>query len=348
MIKAMKRRDRIADFDNARAFLIYCVILGHVVERFLSKSILAGRVQLWIYLFHMPAFIFMAGLFSKKTVQNRHFGRSLSYLLLFYFLKAAFYVAVVYVKGADHTQFLPFTEAGIPWFCMAMFWWYIAAILIRNLPPAIVLGSSFILAVLAGYLPVEGSFLVWLRTVNFFPFFYVGYMTDPAALLRMTRDRRVRVAGTVVLVVAFAATLMFYGRGNGEKIIMFLRGRYCYDEIGGAFRGIRGALWRMTSYIVSFIMTLSVVAAVPKIKTWFTLIGRHTLPVFVFHGLFITVLIGRVDTIRNWMLSGHIFLHCVLFSVLILCLTMLPPFDWIVRLIFDLPEAVVRRLKESR
>ena len=250
-----KVKKRYEWFDNAKGFLIYCVILGHVVERFLSRSWLAGRIQLWIYLFHMPAFVFLAGLFSKRAVMERRVDKALSYLFLFYFLKAAFYAAGIYVKGAENAEFLLFTESGIPWFCLAMCWWYLAAILTRSLSPAIVLTGSLVLSAITGYFPIDGSFLVLFRTFNFFPFFYLGYLTDPAQLRQLTQNKAARIAGALILTAAMGMCFLFYGKA--DKLLMLLRGRYRYEEIGKELCGIGGCFCRMTIFILSGIMILS-------------------------------------------------------------------------------------------
>lgn len=338
-----KVKKRYEWFDNAKGFLIYCVILGHVVERFLSRSWLAGRIQLWIYLFHMPAFVFLAGLFSKRAVMECRVDKALSYLFLFYFLKAAFYAAGIYVKGAENAEFLLFTESGIPWFCLAMCWWYLAAILTRSLSPAIVLTGSLVLSAITGYFPIDGSFLVLFRTFNFFPFFYLGYLTDPAQLRQLTQNKAARIAGALILTAAMGMCFLFYGKA--DKLLMLLRGRYRYEEIGKELCGIGGCFCRMTIFILSGIMILSFFCVIPREKTPLALIGIQTLPVYAFHGLFITILIGRFRTIRDWMLSGHLFLHCVLFSLLVLCLTLLPPFGWIARFIMRLPAAAAEKTR---
>ena len=48
-------------FDNVRFILIFCVVLGHLLER-------GGRESggyLLIYTFHMPAFLFLSGWFAR-------------------------------------------------------------------------------------------------------------------------------------------------------------------------------------------------------------------------------------------------------------------------------------------
>ena len=45
-------------YDNLKAFLIFCVVLGHVLKRF-GMSEGADALYLLIFSFHMPAFLFV-------------------------------------------------------------------------------------------------------------------------------------------------------------------------------------------------------------------------------------------------------------------------------------------------
>ncbi|WP_332694487.1 IS200/IS605 family transposase [Halalkalibacter lacteus] len=58
-------RERNPYFDNAKAVLIFLVVLGHILSEFLHEDQLVSSVYLFIYLFHMPAFVLIAGYFAK-------------------------------------------------------------------------------------------------------------------------------------------------------------------------------------------------------------------------------------------------------------------------------------------
>ena len=53
-------------FDNAKAILIYLVVLGHLLSGYLGANEYLDTLYLIIYLFHMPAFIVISGHFSRK------------------------------------------------------------------------------------------------------------------------------------------------------------------------------------------------------------------------------------------------------------------------------------------
>ena len=56
-------KSRIYFFDNLRALLIFLVVLGHMFEIFVSR--ISDIAYVFIYLFHMPLFVFCSGYFAK-------------------------------------------------------------------------------------------------------------------------------------------------------------------------------------------------------------------------------------------------------------------------------------------
>ena len=56
-------------FDNIKFFLIWLVVLGHFLNAYVPDSQIIKTITFFIYTFHMPAFIFLSGLFSNRTKQ---------------------------------------------------------------------------------------------------------------------------------------------------------------------------------------------------------------------------------------------------------------------------------------
>lgn len=82
--------DRIAWVDCCKGICIVLVVFGHVTGGLESAGILPGdsffmQMRRWVYLFHMPAFFFLSGIFAGKAagrsfwwvLQNK--GRTIAY-----------------------------------------------------------------------------------------------------------------------------------------------------------------------------------------------------------------------------------------------------------------------------
>ena len=63
-------RSRIALFDNIKALLIILVVFGHMMHPVHNDNpVLSGCLDI-IYLFHMPMFVLVSGLFAKSTYRD--------------------------------------------------------------------------------------------------------------------------------------------------------------------------------------------------------------------------------------------------------------------------------------
>ena len=63
----MKMKERDYLFDNYKAFLIVLVVVGHFIEVASDDNVVMETTKWIIFSFHMPAFVFISGYFSKKN-----------------------------------------------------------------------------------------------------------------------------------------------------------------------------------------------------------------------------------------------------------------------------------------
>ena len=64
--------------------LIFLVVLGHISEKYTDDYGGFKIIFLIIYVFHMPAFLFVSGLLSKRTIDRRKYENIFSYLMLYF------------------------------------------------------------------------------------------------------------------------------------------------------------------------------------------------------------------------------------------------------------------------
>src|SRR5699024_8408040 len=77
---------RNAYFDNARLILIFLVVFGHMIQPFIENSSHLNTLYMWIYTFHMPAFIFIAGFFARGYGTIGYISKLAKKLLLPYLI----------------------------------------------------------------------------------------------------------------------------------------------------------------------------------------------------------------------------------------------------------------------
>ena len=89
--ETMKKQSgfRIFLFDNLKFLLMAFVVVGHFANAFIVSSDYYQSIFLFIYAFHMPLFLFLAGLFHKN---KDIFPKVLSYLVLGFMLKIVLFL----------------------------------------------------------------------------------------------------------------------------------------------------------------------------------------------------------------------------------------------------------------
>ena len=271
---------RIAKFDNIKAFLILIVVLGHGITPFLDSH-LAKATTLWLYTYHMPLFVFMGGLFAKRSVNAATFNtaRIAAYIVLGFLIKLMIHVTLLLCGGESSFSWLD--EKGVAWYIFAMAAHLVITHLVRKLPSKLVLCTGVTLAMGAGYFSFIDDTLVLSRIIVFFPFFYLGYMTDREKLLQIICNKGVRIMSLVFLIIFSSAIYLLTHRLYNLRFLF--TGNNPYFEFGSDWYPY-GALLRLGGYIMSCVAGFCFMSIMPSKKIpVFTSFGKNSLSIYVFH-----------------------------------------------------------------
>ena len=61
--------------DNIKVVLIFLVVFGHLIERYIDTSDTLMAIYMFIYIFHMPLFIYISGYLSKNVINTIYFPK---------------------------------------------------------------------------------------------------------------------------------------------------------------------------------------------------------------------------------------------------------------------------------
>lgn len=275
---------RVYKWDNAKFVLILLVVFGHCIDLYYSQSGLVRCLFMSIYTFHMPAFLFLSGLFAKSAVNKGSFPwqKVISYLLLYVLMELLYYFTRYLIGGEHVIELNLLEEIGVPWYSLAMAFFFALLYMMRNTDPRKVLPILLVLGCLAGYVEQLGDYLVLARVVYFYPFFYLGYCLDVQKLYAFLNKWWVRLIAILVLVGFAVFMLTQYPEWRWFRPL--LTGRNGFDSLGE--REPYGALYRAGLYVVSFVLSLSLLAVMPNGKIPLISVGgQRTMAVYVFHHL---------------------------------------------------------------
>lgn len=270
---------RINYWDNLKCFLIILVVVGHFIEPLVPDSPDAKKVWLWIYSFHMPLFIFIAGYFHRnvKIIPKMYMYFALGFL-------SKFLLFVPRLFWSENPGFSLLSESGLPWFMFAMGLFIGVSYLLRNLDARLVLGMSILIAFFAGYDKSVKDYFVLSRFLVFFPFYYSGVLLQPINIPeRLSKIRWSKLIGIFVL-----GGVLFLFISNISDFYHFrpyFTGRNPY----GWHRDI-GIIFRMVAYFISFVMCIALLAACPRKNLgFFTVVGSRSLQIYFWHRFFISI-----------------------------------------------------------
>lgn len=165
---------RIEHWDILRGFLMFTVILGHLIEAKMNAHRWNHELFLWIYSFHMPMFIFLSGLLQRRLHPHQLKHKVLNYVLLYIWAKILHYISKLFLS--ESTSFSLFEADSWTWFLLALAAHLVIAYVLQDRQPIFVLLFSIRMAILVGYdLSIDSTFSI-SRIIVFFPYLFHNFL----------------------------------------------------------------------------------------------------------------------------------------------------------------------------
>ena len=83
-MKTIDSKQRSAYWDNIKGLLMLLTVFAHILFQLQDRSKIINTTVDLIYMFHMPAFVFISGYFGKS--ERSHSFESILKLILIYFI----------------------------------------------------------------------------------------------------------------------------------------------------------------------------------------------------------------------------------------------------------------------
>lgn len=277
--------NRSFKFDNWKALLIILMVFGHFLE-ISSPLFQENPIYKFIYLFHMPCFIFINGYFSKFSFKKVAY-LSIVYLLfqfIFYFFR------IFVLKEKIETIFIIF---AMPYWIL----WYIFTLIIytfitpllktkSHLKMIIIITLSIIISLSSGFIP-NGYVLSISRTLSFLPFFVIGYYFKNMNLEKFFNKLNVNIVNYIITGILISIFIIFQDNYTSQ----ILYGSYSYTAMNYGLIEKSYIILTAFSFILLFNNIFSKINF--KIKG-ISQIGKYTLPIYILHA-FIVKLVSNID-----------------------------------------------------
>lgn len=283
-----KERDIL--FDNIKLLLIFFVVFGHAIESYTYGNSTLNIIYEFIYMFHMPLFIFISGYFSKKPVKINKSIKNLIIPFIIFNLIWNFFVSELNNE--------PFNMQNIKWFIPGWALWYLLSlftwrILINKFGKyKYTLLVSVILGLVIGMIPITIKEFSIGRSITMFPFFITGYLFNKDDINKI-RDVKKIIPITIILLTILICVLDKYLNLIPTSFLYHIEpySKYSY----GALEGI---MLRIVVYTINMLMLFSIVSLIPNKKYRFSIYGENTMPVYVFHTYIIYIMQREILTFK--------------------------------------------------
>lgn len=279
-------------YDNVKYLAIVLVVAGHAIEAL--RDVPAARTfYLFLYMFHMPVFIIVAGYFSRRFPSSPDKVRKLITQLVVPFIvfQLVYELLARFVGGSDVNLTL-LDPYFLVWFLLALCAWRLSApVWLRIRWP---LAVAVAISLVAGLQDLPGV-LETGRVLSLLPFFVLGMLCKPEYFVYLRR-RGVRVLAVVVLVGGLVVASWAQSRMSMEWIFW----RRSNDYLG--VDNLTGTAMRMGMLACATILSAAFFAVVPSRRMWFTSLGAVTMYVYLLHGIPV-----KLSTYLGW--YDHPALH---------------------------------------
>lgn len=270
---------RNAYFDNAKWILIFLVVFGHMIQPFITDSKAIHTLYTWMYTFHMPAFIFLAGFFAKGAGDFKFIGKLAKKLIIPYIIFQVLYTVYYFFLGKSdwYTDTIFYPHWSL-WFLFSLFCWHLLLILYKKIPPFLGISIALAVGILIGFADNVGHTFSLSRTFVFFPYFLIGFWVTKNQIL-VLKQKAVKYSALLFLAVAALVIYFLPDIDSG-----WLLSSKSYSTLGTVEFG---AFARLAVYITSTLMAASVLAWIPQKEMAITPLGARTLYVYLLHGFFV-------------------------------------------------------------
>lgn len=270
-------------FDNAKLTLIALVAVGHFTEKFAYTHQVPTYSSLWffIYIFHMPAFIFTSGMFAKGLIDKRPFQmeKLLRNIAVYVVLVVAIFLDTRYCLG-QHSFTLSFVrQGGLPWYLLAIILYPVAMLALRRIRPAPLLIGSVAIALLAGLDNSINDTLALSRVLVYAPFYIAGYLLPIAGTEQFVRRSKLKFLTLAVTVGT--AVLVFGNLDSVRQYMPMLSARRGYADAG--FSDAEGMLVRASLLALAAVIGYTLLAFTPHRISLLWGAGTRTLQIYVLH-----------------------------------------------------------------
>lgn len=298
-----EKKIRYNILDNFKGILIFLVVFGHFLfeHSIHHKKSFINKIVKYIYIFHMPSFIFCSGFLSKS--ENSRSFTTLSKLILIYLIFNFSHGYILYLyRNEKFRLFFPYNSY---WYLLCIIYWRFSIKYFASQYCSI--SISFIISILIGFWREITSEFSLNRTFSFFPYFLIGYKISKDNFHKILENRK------RFKIIVYSLFLFFFL----FSIKSFPNIELSHSMMDTSYKNYKNDIKiRIKLFIFSFFYIILIILVLPNLKIPFiTKIGKNSLFIYTFHRIFTIIL--RHETFSKSQKDSYIILCYLIFSIII-------------------------------
>ncbi len=277
-------------YDTLRFFLILCTVFGHLIEK--MPGLINYYTYRLIYLFHMPAFIFVSGYFASFKPR-----KILNWIYTYIIYQTLYFVFYRFVLLRTDVSFQYTTPTWLLWYLFVMIFYHLLLPLLDRRKVALQLAffcSSMAFSLYVSRFSALGYPYSLSRFFTFLPYFIAGFYTRknlPALKSMWNRiPFRFLFDISVLIVCLFVSRFLVTWETLDTKV---LYGSYSYASMH------YGPPSKLLIYICGFLWIYLLIRFTPPRRIpIISQAGRYSMPVYLLHGFIVKWVnaTGRIAT----------------------------------------------------
>lgn len=278
----MKKRDY--QIDNIRGILLFLVVFGHALELLKIYSPATSYVYNFIYMFHMPVFIFITGFLAKNIEKGRESAFRQLFIPFLLFNSIWNLIQVISMRMVEIPLDSPATFSFLNpgwalWFILALFLWK------TLLPDLLKIKNIFAVVLIIGiFSRLFSEFNIFLslsRFLVFSPYFIGGYLFNRAGLDKLRKIKWYIPTLIIIAVLIFNYFFTFHTQYPTE--FLWADRSFSFFSQSTLVSIFLGSIL----YIVGFSFVIVFIKFTPMNKSRLSQIGKHSFPSYILHTYFI-------------------------------------------------------------
>ena len=268
---------RIGCLDSLKWFAIMLVVVGHFLDYGTAYSDSYKSLDIFIYSFHMPLFIFLAGLFDKPR-EKFPWDSVVFYIVLGVVLQMVYFCLGSFL--GRNPSFNLFSYSGLPWFMFAMAGWKALSYILAGRSTLFIIVLSVALGVIVRYDSNLNYDLFHIgRIIIFFPFYFAGFVMKAESVVSQLKKPVFIVSSCAAIIVFLAVCFALPDYMYQFRSIFTAHAPYDASPLKTP-----GYINQLIAYAIAAVMCISFISVFSRIKCHITeTFGKRTLAVYAWH-----------------------------------------------------------------